>query len=59
MNNNDKKELIRLLKIYKDHLWDDCNLESNNLPYELALINLEDSIDYLIRELTNELKEVR
>ena len=36
----DKKELVRLLKMYKKHIWDDCDPNSNNLPYELALLDI-------------------
>ncbi len=56
MKKEDKKELLRLLKIYKKHLWDDCDPDSNNLPYELALLELEDMIDYLIKEIKSNLK---
>ena len=53
MKKKDKKELIRLLKIYKKHLWDNCHVGSNNLPYELALLDIEEMVDYLIKELKN------
>ena len=56
MKKEDKKELIKLLEVYKKHLWDDCNPESNNLPYELALLDIEEMIDYLIQEIKDELK---
>ena len=53
MEEKDKKELVRLLEVYKEHLWDNCNSESNNLPYELALLEIEDIINYLIREISS------
>ena len=53
MEEKDKKVLVRLLEVYKEHLWDDCNPESNNLPYELALLEIEDIINYLIREISS------
>lgn len=56
MKKEDKQKLIKLLKEYKRHLWNNCNPECNNLPYELALLELEDMIDYLIREIKNDLK---
>lgn len=56
MKKEDKKKLIKLLKVYKKHLWDDCGPESNNLPYELALSDIEEMIDYLIKEIKSELK---
>lgn len=56
MKKEDKKKLIKLLKVYKKHLWDDCSQESNNLPYELALSDIEEMVDYLIKEIKSELK---
>ena len=53
MEEKDKKELVRLLKVYKEHLWDDCDSDSNNLPYELALLEIEDIINYLIVEISS------
>lgn len=53
MEEKDKKELVRLLEVYKEYLWDNCNSESNNLPYELALLEIEDIINYLIREISS------
>lgn len=53
MEEKDKKELVRLLEVYKEHLWDDYNSESNNLPYELAILEIEDIINYLIREISS------
>lgn len=56
MKKEDKKELVRLLKMYKKHIWDDCNPESNNLPYELALLDIQEMVEYLIKEIKSELK---
>ena len=52
----DKKELVRLLKMYKKHIWDDCDPDSNNLPYELALLDIQEMVEYLIKEIKSELK---
>lgn len=56
MKKEDKKELIRLLKIYKEHIWNNCNPDSNNLPYELTLLDIQEMIEYLIKEVESGLK---
>lgn len=53
MKIEEKEELVRLLMIYKKHLWDDYGENSNNLPYAVALLMLEEEIDHIIDELLN------
>lgn len=51
MNERKKKKLKKLLKKYKEHLWDNINEENNNLLYQISLLDIEDMVDYLINEL--------
>lgn len=51
MNERKKKKLKKLLKEYKKHLWDNIDEEDNNLPYQVALLEIENMINYLVNEL--------
>lgn len=51
MNERKKKKLLKLLKEYKEHLWDNVDEEDNNLPYQVVLLEIENMINYLVNEL--------